>query len=259
MSDISKLYHDYFGLLDQQQFDVNALDYEVLDRHILFLKQMDAIDNSSISVFDLYKKQHVFVSENYSKMLGYDLSKASEQGNAFFDAKVHPADFIHNMKLGIELIKLTFQVPISERKDYKLVLDYRVQNHKGAYVRIIEQQQALELDKNGNVWLALSTVDFSPDQDLNAGPKSRLYNFKTGQIISSPVIKLDSDEEGILSKREKEILKLVKGGMPSKEIAEKLFISVHTVNTHRQRILEKLNVYNSLEAIRYASDLGLMD
>lgn len=259
MDEITKLYHEYFELLDRQHFNVKELDYEILNHHIVFLKKMDSIDNSSISVFDLFKKQHVFVSENYSKMLGYDLSKAEEQGNSFFDSKVHPADFIHNLKLGIELIKLTLLVPVNERKDYKLVLDYRVLNGKGEYVRIIEQQQALELDRQGNVWLALSTVDFSPDQDLSAGPKSRLYNFKTGMIINSPVIHPDISKENMLSKREREVLKLVKGGMLSKEIAEKLFISVHTVNTHRQRILEKLNVDNSLEATQYASNLGLID
>lgn len=65
-------------------------------------------------------------------------------------------------------------------------------------------------------------------------------------------------QENVLSKREQEVLRLVKDGLPSKEIAEKLFISIHTVNTHRQRILEKLNVTNSYEAIQYASGLGLL-
>ncbi|MDR1880928.1 MAG: LuxR C-terminal-related transcriptional regulator, partial [Tannerellaceae bacterium] len=43
-----------------------------------------------------------------------------------------------------------------------------------------------------------------------------------------------------------------------KEISNQLCISVHTVNTHRQRILEKLDVDNSLEAVKYASALGLL-
>ena len=62
-----------------------------------------------------------------------------------------------------------------------------------------------------------------------------------------------------LSPREKQILSLIKEGYLSKEIAEKLFLSVHTVNTHRQRILEKLNVGTSIEAIRYSSNLGLLE
>ena len=42
-------------------------------------------------------------------------------------------------------------------------------------------------------------------------------------------------------------------------ISEQLRISVHMVNTYRQRIIEKLNVNNSLEAIRLAMRLGLLD
>ena len=61
-----------------------------------------------------------------------------------------------------------------------------------------------------------------------------------------------------MSGREREILRLIGRGKLSKEIADQLAISVHTVNTHRQRILEKLNVDNSMEAVRYASARGLL-
>ena len=54
------------------------------------------------------------------------------------------------------------------------------------------------------------------------------------------------------------VLQLIKEGLLSKEISEQLSISVHTVNTHRQRILEKLDVNNSMEAVKYASALGLI-
>jgi DNA-binding NarL/FixJ family response regulator len=61
-----------------------------------------------------------------------------------------------------------------------------------------------------------------------------------------------------LTKRELEILKLVKQGLLSKEISDKLYISVHTVNTHRQRLLEKLGANNTIEAIIFATKYGLL-
>jgi DNA-binding CsgD family transcriptional regulator len=79
-------------------------------------------------------------------------------------------------------------------------------------------------------------------------------NFKTGEIYEFK--KEEPSSMPHLSDREKEVLKLIAGGMISKQIADKLFISVNTVNTHRQRIIEKLNVSNTAEAIRYASEVG---
>ncbi|MDO9040407.1 MAG: LuxR C-terminal-related transcriptional regulator, partial [Bacteroidota bacterium] len=61
-----------------------------------------------------------------------------------------------------------------------------------------------------------------------------------------------------LSFREQEILQSLAKGLISKQIADKLFISVNTVNTHRQRIIEKLNVSNTAEAVQYAGRLGLI-
>ena len=60
-------------------------------------------------------------------------------------------------------------------------------------------------------------------------------------------------------KHDQEILDLVSEGMISKVIADNLFISVHTVNTHRQKILEKLNVNNSHQAIKLAKNYGLIN
>jgi len=54
----------------------------------------------------------------------------------------------------------------------------------------------------------------------------------------------------ILSRREKEILKHVLAGESSGEIAEKLFLSVNTVNTHRRNILKKTGCRSALEILR---------
>jgi DNA-binding NarL/FixJ family response regulator len=55
-----------------------------------------------------------------------------------------------------------------------------------------------------------------------------------------------------LSVREKEVLKLVAEGASNKEIADRLNISVRTVDHHRARIIDKLNLKSTAELIRYA-------
>ncbi len=61
----------------------------------------------------------------------------------------------------------------------------------------------------------------------------------------------------LLSKRELEVLGLIGKGMSSPEIAEKLFLSTHTVDTHRKNLLAKLGLSNSAALVKYANDRGL--
>lgn len=60
-----------------------------------------------------------------------------------------------------------------------------------------------------------------------------------------------------LTKREKEILKLIAQGLTDKEIAEKVFLSSLTVISHRKNILSKLGLKNKVEITRFAIENGL--
>jgi DNA-binding NarL/FixJ family response regulator len=66
------------------------------------------------------------------------------------------------------------------------------------------------------------------------------------------------DSYDLLSIREKEILQLLASGKTNKEIAELLFISVATVETHRNNIFQKLHLHNLAELILYAVRKGLI-
>jgi two-component system nitrate/nitrite response regulator NarL len=59
-------------------------------------------------------------------------------------------------------------------------------------------------------------------------------------------------ESIVLSAREKEILRLIGEGKTSIEIANNLFISKNTVDTHRKNILKKMNLYGKTDLIRFA-------
>ncbi len=62
-----------------------------------------------------------------------------------------------------------------------------------------------------------------------------------------------------LSSREKEILVLIAHEYNTAEIAEKTFISLNTVNTHRRNLLSKLNAKNTAGLVKYAVENGLVD
>jgi DNA-binding NarL/FixJ family response regulator len=67
------------------------------------------------------------------------------------------------------------------------------------------------------------------------------------------------EESTQLTSSEIEIVRLIAGGMTTKEIAEKKCISFHTVNTHRKNIFRKLGVSNASELIMHAIKCGWID
>ncbi len=67
-----------------------------------------------------------------------------------------------------------------------------------------------------------------------------------------------SGEQVMLTEREIQVVRLVAEGLSSREIADRLSISVKTVDTHRANIMEKVNVRNVAELIKYAIRHGLV-
>lgn len=240
-----------------QEFNFNKLDYSILDKHIDFLESIKSVHNSAISIFDLAKMQHVYVSSVFEGLLGWDLEEARKPGNVYIDSRVHPEDMEHLNRVSAQFLELILKVKKEDRynmANYKMVMDYRTKGRDGSFVRVIEQHKLLELDSNDNFWLALSILDLSPDQDLQSLCRYRLINAGTGELYHLPKEPIATN----LSLREQEILQLLAKGLISKQIADQLFISVNTVNTHRQRILEKLSVNNTTEAVQHVIRLGLI-
>lgn len=63
----------------------------------------------------------------------------------------------------------------------------------------------------------------------------------------------------LLSSREREVLQLIAEGKTNKEVATRLNLSVYTVDSHRGKIMEKLNLHSTGELVRFAVKQGLVD
>jgi len=80
--------------------------------------------------------------------------------------------------------------------------------------------------------------------------------------VSKSILKAPANEgkeSQILTLRECEVLRLISSGLTNKQIADKLFISVKTVETHRTNIMQKLDVHTIAELVRYAIKVGLIE
>ena len=84
----------------------------------------------------------------------------------------------------------------------------------------------------------------------------------TSKIVSSYVTRQSGNESANrseLSEREEEVLRLVAWGHSNKEVASQLIISVKTVEGHKAKIMEKLDLKNRVDVVRYALHRGWME
>ena len=157
---------------------------------------------------------------------------------------VHPDDLEVVRRIDKKVWEFLDTLPEEEKLTYKYIYEMRVLE-KGKYVRMIYQTRLLAF-KDDN-FLAMGMIDLAPEQSANTSVRFQIKNCLTDEIVPFAI---ETATDVLLTPREREILALAKEGMFSKEISEKLNISIHTVNRHRQNILEKLQVDNIIEAIR---------
>jgi DNA-binding NarL/FixJ family response regulator len=81
------------------------------------------------------------------------------------------------------------------------------------------------------------------------------------KLINVPLrgAKISDDDYSSLTPREQEVMRLLAEGAFPKEIASRLFISPKTVENHRANIMKKLGLHGTMELVRYAARIGLID
>lgn len=169
-------------------------------------------------------------------------------------SRVHAEDLQKKYRLEFQFFQLLNSIEVAERPDYRIITKLRARSSEGKQLLLEHRLLYISSSADGSAWLALCLYHIIYDHPEFEVPRGLILNTRTGAII-------DPEERSfneMLSAREKEILQLIKLGRRSKEIAEKLSLSIHTVNRHRQNIFQKLNVTNALEACRVADGMGVL-
>ena len=168
--------------------------------------------------------------------------------------RIHPDDLIEKHLLELRFFHLLKSFPAKERTDYHIVSKMRMFDSSGKSITIQHRMFYVFNCLEGNLWLSLCLYNFPYDGAIFEKTNGVIINSSTGEMVNA-----DNGNCGdILSSREKEILQLIEQGKMSKDIADLLYISKNTVSRHRQNILEKLRVKNSIEACRIAKMMNLI-
>ena len=213
---------------------------------------MDCNDQMLIAM-DLTATKIVYTSRQGSKMLGVDPAT-----NTTLDMlnRVHPDDLERFGRGRAKLLNLDKDLIMAKGGSALLSTNIRMQRPDQEYSNHLFQcymfysprphESVYYIQVNTNIdWYPMKKQEFH----FYVGDDISLFRFPDEELLNLGPH---------LTCRELEILKLISSGQNSNHIAEKLFISVHTVNTHRSNILRKMDKPHISDVIFDLMNQGLL-
>ncbi|AYB31007.1 LuxR C-terminal-related transcriptional regulator [Chryseolinea soli] len=248
---------------------------EILDDKARFvtplLKQLKRDKNRVVYLVSCAQNRFVFVSEVFKDITGYSSSELLYRGLEFWIPLIHPEDKARIMETIIEGHRLLLD-PTSLKEPDPMQLTYRFRRMDGQWIWLEETKWIIPVDKHVKDFVLGSLRDVTQqrlDEDVKLHQKAIASDNEDNllkvaleykqankkQLLGGPQSsELEKNKSiNLLTAREREVLKLIAEGFSSKQISDKLFISINTVETHRRHLLAKLNVKNSMELVKEAS------
>ena len=241
---------DLNQILLQQDFSASVIQKEQLEKCQQMAKNFVELENGIAVLSDLQNNRSYIYSGKLADELNIFQSRIKQEIETIWEDelfnKINPDDIVRKHILELQFFQFIKDIAYERRKDFAVISRLRLLEKRNPAALLHKMFYFSDI-KNQNVKLALCLYhfDFYPD-DFYSG---MIINNANGTIIQQE----DSAGSNFLSAREKEILKMIRDGKRSKEIAALLFISINTVNRHRQNIMEKMRVGNAMEACTMAT------
>jgi len=184
-------------------------------------------------------------------MLGYETDEF-DIDMAF--TYIHPEDVKIVSRIVKGTLKNALKIGFEGDNNYALVT-YRVKKKDGSYINILRQSSPWELDDNGYF---LSSLSIITDISFINSDKVKWDVYANG--LDNVKFKKNIYKEFIdfFTERELEIIRCISRHCTNTEIANELFISLHTVKTHRKNIFKKANCHNRRELIDFCKKNGIL-
>ena len=217
------------------------------------LDRMMEENNQFFYIGDILQMKFHYVDKRSLKMMGIDAEELSPYH--FFEA-THPDDMQRHTLGRAKLFKLAHDLYMAEKGTSLFSTNFKIRNPQGRYSELLFQ-----------MYLYFSTIPYKSvfllkvHTNIDWFKKRKYgYHYYIGNDLSN--FRYPDEEllcEGnILTHREMEIVRLIESGLVTEQIAEKLFLSPNTVNTHRRNILEKTNKLHISDVIYDLTEKGLM-
>ncbi|MDR6513606.1 LuxR C-terminal-related transcriptional regulator [Chryseobacterium camelliae] len=208
------------------------------------------MENAMVVLSDMQSKKSFVYGSGTSQKLGLNLARVPVEIDSIWEDeiinKIHPEDRLKKYVHELRFFNCLQSIQFTEHAPYYVSSRIRMMGDDSGYIGIRHRMFYVYSPVSHNLRFALCLYNIEVKcTDKVFRPEFLIIDSLTGHIVSEDSL----DYGNILTAREMEILRYIGEGHTSKEIAASLSISINTVSRHRQNILEKLRVKNSIEAV----------
>jgi DNA-binding CsgD family transcriptional regulator len=205
----------------------------------------------ALAVMDITTMTYPILLGDVEKVTGWSTEFFYETGVNGLLEKFLPEDLRGLGEISKQLNTYIPTLNVEQVKKFKSIYDYRIYRSDGRITRIGQESTALKTNTDGHiVYFMIYVSDITHFKregrqhlHLMGGADSRLMVIDNASGTTKSLANL--------GKRELEIAGLLGKGLTSEQIAEQLYISVNTVNTHRQNMLRKLEMTDTTELLNF--------
>lgn len=249
----SKNYELYLKFIDKYL----PIGFEGIDRDDPFMVEVEAMTKKNKQFFFIGDMLHIkvlFTSKQSNEMIGI----APENVSPFHLFEASHEEDKYRYDLGLtKLIKMSHQFYAENIGSQLISSNFRIRKTNGKYACFIVQCY-LFLSTEPNKTVYILQINTEIDWHKNIEKRFHYYLGNDMSYFNYPNENLLMRARNIFSNREFEILKLIKSKFNNEQIAEKSFLSIHTINTHRRNILKKTGKTNISEVIYDLIEEGLL-
>lgn len=233
-----------------------AYDNHSAEKHINKIVELDyymPFNTTYFCVINSQKQTYEYISKNFEACTGIPTTTMKDGGVQYLWSLIHPNDVGLWLK-GLELLmQFTMtELTMDQRSRMNYTWNYRIKNGSGKYINIIQNTSPLTFDINDKPYIGLShytVLEGDNKMDICATAKYLNKNNEYETLYHNNITSQHLID--VFSNRERDVIRMLLLKKTSTEIANSLFISKHTVDTHRRNILKKMNLRSTTELMSH--------
>lgn len=238
-----------FSSISALKSEKTERDYLPLGSYIKTAEAFARLNYQSVYIFDYYKNNFLYLSENPLFLNGKKATLLKYEGFNYFIKHVPEYDLQRLVKIHAAGFNFFHNLTSEEKLNHYISYNFHLE-HKNKEVLVNQKMTPMRLDVYDNIWLALGVISIAADENYelveirdSGSTKRHIYDFQKNIWISEKVMRITN--------REKEIALLSAQGLTNKAIAAKLCLAESTIKFHKSKLFRKLGANNITEAIGY--------